>query len=58
VTIFEELDSAAEVGSLTALTETVEVETDGEPILIESEVVLGQVEDEHSMFNAIEIREA
>jgi hypothetical protein len=57
-TIFEELDLIAEAGFLTALTETVEVDVDGEPILIESEVILDQAEDDHSMFNAIEIREA
>ena len=56
--IFEELDLVERVGSLTALTETVEVEVDGEPILIESEGQVANAEDEHSMFNAIEIREA
>jgi hypothetical protein len=57
-TVFEELDLVARAGYLTALTETVEVGVDGEPILIESEVIVDQAEDEHSMFNAVEIREA
>lgn len=57
-TVFEALDPVAEAGYLTAITETIEVEVDGEPILIESEVLVNQAEDDHSMFNAVEIREA
>ncbi len=55
--VFEELDLVAEVGPLTALTETVEVEVDGDPIRITSDIADGS-EDDHTMFNAIEIREA
>jgi hypothetical protein len=35
-----------------------EVEADGEPVLIESEGQVAGAEDEHSMFDAVEIRGA